>query len=257
MARNRRVFPFFLDGGVQEVSYGASDTTASWDGTSSYVEILTEATSTPTFTIGVTDTYGKPIEHGTILVVRNVQTGGAKTVTVDWSDEFTDGSQGQEVDLIQEGSGVMLLFKSPSSSNKKGEWVNLTSDTDKTDQGADLNVLGDLHVKGALKLSSTSLQTATGNNTATALDVTSNKAVIFVTSTASGQGINLTNPIDDGVVRIVNVSTNDVTVYPDGTDRTTIDDGPSIDVVAGGTLELYFPALSDESSNIIVFNNQA
>ena len=256
MARNRRVFPFFLDGGVQEVSYGASDTTASWNGTSSYVEILTAATSTPTFTIGITDNYGKPIEHGTLIVVRNVQTGG-ETVTVDWSDEFTDGSQGQEVDLIQEGSGVMLLFKGPSPSNKKGEWVNLTSDTDKTDQSADLNVLGDLNVKGAFKLSSTVLQTATGSNsTATALDVEVSKPVIFVTSTGPDQGINLIDPVDDAVTRVVNVSANDVTLYPDGTDRTTIDGGPSIDVVAGGSVELYFPTIATESSNIIVFNNQ-
>jgi hypothetical protein len=256
MPRNKRVFPFFLDGGVQEVSYGASDTTDAWDGTSSYVEILSAATATPTFTIGVTDSYGRPVDHGTLLVVRNVQS-GAETVTVDWSDEFTDGSQGQSVDLIQEGSGVMLLFKGPSSSNKKGEWVNLTSDTDKTEQSANLDILGDLHVKGALKLSSTTVQAAAGSDATGATAISAIKPVVFVSSAAGTEGVKITEYVDDAVVRVVNTGGNAVFIYPDGSDRTTIDGGSSYELPANGAAELYFPSLTGQDTKIYLLNSQA
>ena len=104
-----------------------TSTGGTWNGTSSYIEA--GGTGTPTITVGITDSYGKPIEHGTMLVVRKVDN-DATGIVVDWSNEFSDSAYGGlSTKLRNRADACLLLFKGPSASNNKGEWVNLTADT--------------------------------------------------------------------------------------------------------------------------------
>ena len=126
MPRNKRVFPFFLDGGVQDLT-SMDGTGGTWNGTSSYIEA--GGTGTPTITVGITDSYGRPIEHGTMLVVRKVDS-DATGIVVDWTAEFSSNAiSGASTKLRNKADACLLLFKGPSASNDKGEWVNLSSDT--------------------------------------------------------------------------------------------------------------------------------
>ena len=125
MPRNKRVFPFFLDGGIQEfVGNSGNSRTGSWNGTSSYVELKSDSSST--FNIGIKDSYDRPIEHGTMLVVKKVDT-DATIHTVNWDAEYSSETEGDSTVLRNDGDAVLLLFKGPSTSNDKGEWVNISS----------------------------------------------------------------------------------------------------------------------------------
>jgi len=125
MPRNKRVFPFFLDGGVQEMTFTSGES-QDWNGTSSYIEV--QGSNTGTVSIGKVDSYGRPIPHGTMLLVRKVDS-DSTFFTVDWTDEFASGSGGDSAVIRNLRDAVLLLFKGPSVSNDKGEWVNLTADT--------------------------------------------------------------------------------------------------------------------------------
>ena len=145
MPRNKRVFPFFLDGGVQDLT-GLDGTEVKWNGTSSYIEASGSAATT--IKIGIEDSYGRPVEHGTMLVVRKIDNDGT-VITVDWDAEFTStvaAGAGSKSNLKNNSDAVLLLFKGPSSTNNKGEWVNLTSDTF---QGG---ITGGLSVYGSVTL---------------------------------------------------------------------------------------------------------
>jgi hypothetical protein len=147
MPRNKRVFPFFLDGGVQSITFD-SNVTKSWNGTSSYIEV--EGTDTGTVSVGKVDSYGRPIPHGTMLLVRKVDADNT-LFTVDWTDEFTDGRGGEEAVLRNVRDAILLLFKGPSVANDKGEWVNLTTDASEN------------NVYGALTVGSTFTSNGTAN----------------------------------------------------------------------------------------------
>lgn len=129
MSVRNRVFPFFFNGGIQKESPSSGDT-IDWNGTSSYVEVaLTSGTAT--VNIGKDDSYGRPVPHGAMLIVRKVSQGYAK-IKVDWSHEFSDQSTDptqQSAKLFNVNDAVLLLWKGPEGDNKYGEWVNLTSDT--------------------------------------------------------------------------------------------------------------------------------
>ena len=143
MPRNKRVFPFFLDGGIQTVT-GTGWT--AWNGTSSFVEFT--GTGAKTITVGSEDEYGRPIPHGTMVVVKRTaaQTGGT-TLTVNPSADFSTNDA--SITLSGAGDHVLILWKAPAGSNTLGEWVELTFYNDDSDLSGDLNVSGDLDVAGA------------------------------------------------------------------------------------------------------------
>ena len=118
MPRNKRVFPFFLDEGIQEV--GGTGTTA-WEGLSSFVEFT--GTGTKTITLGSEDKYGRPIQHGTMVVVKRTQS-SSNALTVNPSDDFSS-NDGQIV-LKAAGDHAVFLWKAPGGSNTLGEWVEMT-----------------------------------------------------------------------------------------------------------------------------------
>jgi len=115
----KNVLPFFLDGGVQ-----SAPSSTIWNGTSSFVELTNGAG----LAIGIEDSYGKPIKHGTMLVVTN-RSGSSSTVNpiADFS------SNDDSIILGSSGASVLFMFKGPSELNVYGEWVVLSkfqADTD-------------------------------------------------------------------------------------------------------------------------------
>lgn len=118
MARNKRVFPFFLDGGVQEVTAPSGSGTVAWNGTSSFVYV-TGTQDGGTLTLGTTDSYGRPLPHGVMVTVF---VDGSGRITVDTtSAEMQDLNA--DVILGSPGETATFLFKSPTATNDKGEWV--------------------------------------------------------------------------------------------------------------------------------------
>lgn len=117
----KNVLPFFLDGGIQEVTQNTD-----WNGTSSFVEI----TSAATLDVGVKSPSGDPVKPGTMLVVTNRSSDNA---SVDPDADFASGDDA--ISINDSGASVLLLFKGPSESNTLGEWVVLSkfqADTDTT-----------------------------------------------------------------------------------------------------------------------------
>lgn len=243
MARNRRVFPFFLDGGVQEVTVS---TGAVWNGTSSYVEITKTGQAPATFSVGMVDSYGKPIDHGTMLVVRKVAGGEDSItqdkVTVDWSDEISSEVRGGSAVLVSNGESVLLMFKSPTSSNKKGEWVNLSSD----DQ--DLSIvaatLTDTIFKGEVKFSAENIavRAATGTDAAGAASITADQAPVHrVSASASNDGIKFQDAQINQEILVINTSATAVKIYPSDSTYTEINGSTSAYTLAANTaVKLFF-----------------
>lgn len=149
MPRNKRVFPFFLDGGVQEINFTSADN-QTWNGTSSYIEV--QGNQAGTIDVGKTDTYGRPIPHGTMLLVRKIDADN-NLFTVDWTDEFTTtvGGGGDKGYLRNLRDAVLLLFKGPSETNDKGEWVNLTADISENNVYGSLTVGNTFTANGAAR----------------------------------------------------------------------------------------------------------
>ena len=243
MARNRRVFPFFLDGGVQEVNIVAS---ASWNGTSSYVELSKSGASNATFSVGMTDSNGKPIDHGTMLVVRKIagdeDSVTQDVVTVDWGDEISSGLRGGSASLLANGESVLLMFKAPTSSNKKGEWVNLSSD----DQ--DLSIVGATLTNAILKgyvsfnTDNASAVAAGGSDAAGATSIVANgKPVHRVSSSADTEGIKFSNGHPSSEILVINTSATAVKIYPSDSTFTKINGSTSAYTLAANTaVKLYF-----------------
>lgn len=114
----KNVLPFFLDGGIEDIS-SIGGGTKTWSGKSSFVEV--SGTIACTLSIGDKDENGKPIKHGTMLVV--TKTGAFGTVSVDPTSDFTGDDA---FSLYTTRDAVLLMYKGPSSSNVLGEWIPLT-----------------------------------------------------------------------------------------------------------------------------------
>jgi len=114
----KNVLPFFLDGGIETIS-STGGGTKTWSGKSSFVEV--SGTTACTLSIGDKDENGKPIKHGTMLVV--TKTGATGNIDVDPTSDFTGDDTFR---LSTSRDAVLLLYKGPSSSNVLGEWIPLT-----------------------------------------------------------------------------------------------------------------------------------
>jgi hypothetical protein len=115
----KNVLPFFLDGGIQEVSGGTF-----WDGTSSFIE----STANASIIVDVKSPSGRPVKPGTILVVTNR---GGTSVGIAPLADFS--ANDNNISINDLGASVLLMFKGPSAVNKLGEWVVLSkfnADTD-------------------------------------------------------------------------------------------------------------------------------
>ena len=182
-----------------------------WNGTSSYIEV--QGTNTGTVSIGKVDSYGRPIPHGTMLLVRKVDA-DSTFFTVDWSDEFTSGNGGGNAIIRNLRDAVLLLFKGPSVANDKGEWVNLTADTSEN------------NVYGSLTVGST---------------FTANAAANFNGTINANGNVVLGNETSDAIL---------VRGFVVGSGESTSVDGDeqaiSVDDVKKGFIE-HTPALADDS----------
>ena len=143
----KNVLPFFLDGGIQSISNSED-----WNGTSSFVQVDTSG-GTVNLTLKDTDEYGKPIRHGVMVVVTK-SAGDTFGVVINCDSDFSTGSTDTLLTFVNDSA--LYLYKGPSDSNDKGEWVLLSKfqkDTDQQDlsgyatlAGADF--LGDVTVDG-------------------------------------------------------------------------------------------------------------
>lgn len=253
MPRNKRVFPFFLDGGVQSITFDAN-VTKSWNGTSSYIEVGDSATDTGTVSIGKVDDYGRPIPHGTMLLIRKVDASSI-VFTVDWTDEFTTGNGGTSSTLRNVRDAILLLFKGPSVANDKGEWVNLTADASENNVYGALTVGGNFTANGGATFNGVqfynkqgqydnngTITAATGTTVGDAADLGAiSKPVYLVSSAAGTAGIHLdTVPGNDTMITLINTSATAMNIYPDGVTRTTINGGASAVLAANAIVTVYY-----------------
>jgi hypothetical protein len=255
MPRNKRVFPFFLDGGVQSITFD-SNVTKSWNGTSSYIEVGNGATDTGTVSIGKVDSYGRPIPHGTMLLIRKVDASSI-IFTVDWADEFTAGNGGTDAVLRNVRDGILLLFKGPSVANDKGEWVNLTADVSENNVYGALTVGGNFTANGGATFNGVQFYNkqgqydlgnsgtpiaAAGTTAGTAADLGAiNKPVYLVSSASGAAGIHLDAvPGNDTMITLINTSAVAMNIYPDGATRTTINGGASAVLAANAIVTVFY-----------------
>jgi len=250
MPRNKRVFPFFLDGGIQEVTT-ASD---SWDGTSSFIEVTRSGATS--LSIGITDTYGRPIPHGTMLVVKKVSS-TYDPLTINPSADFS--SRDATTELRGGESMAVFLFKGPSTSNDKGEWVEISKVTDENSKTLQtVTVAGTLKTDGRLVKTPPSVIAAAGTDETDAAAIgTVNSGVILLSSDAATKGVQFNNePQDNTFVTLINTSATAMLIYPDLTNRTKINgtavtdetDAPTI--AANEVVTVFFPA--SPADNIIM-----
>jgi hypothetical protein len=116
----KNVLPFFLDGGIENISsHGGSSSHKQWSGKSSFVNVTGVANCT--IVIGDKDENGMPIKHGTMLVVTKETSGGTVYVNPD-----SDFSSDNFFELTNLDDSVLLMYKGPSSSNVLGEWIPLS-----------------------------------------------------------------------------------------------------------------------------------
>jgi len=255
MARNKRVFPFFLDGGVQEVTAPSGSGTVAWNGTSSFVYV-TGTNDGGTLTLGTTDSYGRPLPHG-VLVTVFVDGSGRITVdttSADMQDFNTD------VTLGSPGETATFLFKAPTSTNDKGEWAlialnqRLTNVYDAVSFNSNVTLNGKLalttettHTDSAVVVSagSGSGDAATITNAFTKpVSVVSGSAhVIFPAGAENGQ-----------MLTLINAGASAITVHPPA-GRTTINGAASpYTLAANSTVTVYFPsATSGLGSDIRIY----
>jgi hypothetical protein len=149
----KNVLPFFLNGGVQDVTSGSSD--VEWNGSSSFVNI--SASGARTISFGVADPSGMPVRPGTMVVVMKTDD-NANAITVDPSPDMEIAADTFVLDV--QNQTCLIMFKAPYGSNTKGEWVMLASDTSSAFDGGTVNsattfadavgVTGNLTVTGGI-----------------------------------------------------------------------------------------------------------
>ena len=245
----KNVLPFFLDGGIQSVNEASA-----WNGNSSFVE-ADDSSGNMTITVGHTDSYGKPIKHGTIAVFS--KTAGSYTTTVDPSSDFTANQNSVALDSV--GDSVLYLYKGPSSSNTLGEWVVLSKfQVDTTNSlaayattasvaqdfldfaDADTVYNGDLTFGGKEIVTIPAAVTATGTTQgdAAALNVT---ARVHEVSGTGSDGVIFQQVNNGTVVTLINSGSAEVEVYP--ASGNTIDGGfanTPLTLAAGSAVTLVF-----------------
>lgn len=237
MPRNKRVFPFFLDGGIQEVN----TTSDSWDGTSSFIEVT--GSGATALTVGITDAYDRPIPHGTMLVVKKT-TDNYNNVTINPSADFSsrDGTT-----TLQGGDSMALfVFKGPSTTNDKGEWVELVKVTDESTRNLSSVIVGGTATfsNQIRKENDGTTTAADGTDAGTAATLGSiDHPVYFVSSDAATKGVKLdaTPPVST-TITLINTSGTAMKLYPDGATRTTINGAASIDLAANAVVRVYYAA---------------
>lgn len=128
----KNVLPFFLNGGVQDVTSGSSN--VEWNGSSSFVNI--SASEARTISFGVADPSGRPVKPGTMVVVMKTDN-NANAITVDPSPDMEAAADTFVLDV--QNQTCLLMFKAPHGSNTRGEWVMLASDTSSSFDGGTVN----------------------------------------------------------------------------------------------------------------------
>ena len=122
----KNVLPFFLDGGIQSISNSED-----WNGTSSFVQVDTSG-GTVSLTLKDTDEYGKPIRHGVMVVV--TKSAGGAGVLISCDSDFSTAAGSTDTGLFFVNDSALYLYKGPSDSNDKGEWVLLSKFQKNTDE---------------------------------------------------------------------------------------------------------------------------
>lgn len=218
----KNVLPFFLDGGIQEISGGDF-----WNGTSSFVESTTDAG----LVVDVKSPSGRPVKPGTLLAVTNR---GGSLVTVSPLADFSDNDD--TIAINDYGDSVLLMFKGPSATNKLGEWVVLSKfQADTTNSleeysttqevmgligdafsASSITFPGDLTFQGLEKVAIPAAVTATGTAQGDAATLTVESRVLEVSGTGT-DGVVFPQVADGTVVTLINSGSGNVKVYPAGT----------------------------------------
>jgi hypothetical protein len=244
MPRNKRVFPFFLDEGIQEV---AGTGTTAWEGISSFVEFT--GTQTKEITLGSEDKYGRPIQHGTLVVVKRTQA-STNGLTVNPSADFSS-NDGQIV-LKAAGDHAVFLWKAPGGSNTLGEWVEMTFDIASSFTDA---TLVNPTLDGRLKLNHTTGATsATGSDFAGAANLIISDPVHKVSGSAN-QGVKLLAGAPTITCKIINTRGNALKLYPES--ETTgyhringLADGAAFTLAANAIVTVIF---NDDGNDDIIY----
>ena len=244
MPRNKRVFPFFLDEGIQEI--GGTGTTA-WEGLSSFVEFT--GTGTKTITLGSEDKHGRPIQHGTMVVVKRTQS-SSNNLTVNPSADFSS-NDGQIV-LKAAGDHAVFLWKAPGGSNTLGEWVEMTFDIATSLASSTLT---NPTIDGKLKLDHTSAATAaSGSDFAGAANLVIGDPVHKVSGSAN-QGVKLLGGVPTLTCKIINTTGNALKLYPES--ETTgyhringLADGAAFTLAANAIVTVIF---NDDGNDDIIY----
>ena len=236
MPRNKRVFPFFLDGGIQTVT--GTGTTA-WNGTSSFVEFT--GSGAKTITVGSEDEYGRPIPHGTMIVVkRTAAQSGGTTLTVNPSADFSTNDA--SITLSGAGDHVLLLWKAPAGSNTLGEWVELTfynEDANPIFESA--NIAGNFRMEYDTEDPVTAAAGTTAGDAADLGPI--DHPVFLVSSDDALKGIHLdAEPFVHTTFTMINTSALGMKIYPDGSTRSTINGAASYSLAANAVVTVYYTA---------------
>lgn len=227
---------------------GGTGTTA-WEGLSSFVEFT--GTGTKTITLGPTDTYGRPIQHGTMVIVKRTQA-SASALTVDPSDEFSS-NDGQLV-LKAAGDHAVFLWKAPGGSNPLGEWVEMTFDISSTSSFTDATLVNPT-LDGRLKLNHTTAATAaTGSDFAGAANLIISDPVHKVSGSANN-GVKLLAGAPTITCKIINTTGNTIKLYPEsetsGYHRINgLADGAAFDLAARAIVTVIF---NDDGNDDIIY----
>lgn len=243
MARNKRVFPFFLDGGVQEVTAPSGGGSVAWNGTASFVYV-TGTQDGGKISLGTTDSYGRPLPHGVLVTVF---VDGSGQITVDTTSADMQNFNA-DVTLGSPGETATFLFKSPTATNDKGEWVlialnqRLTNVYDVVSFNSNVTVNGKLFLNQETTHADSAVVVSTGTGSGDAATITN--AFIKPVSVVSGSAhVIFPTGVENGqMLTLINADAGDITVHPPA-GRTTINGSASAYTLTGNsTVTVYFPS---------------
>ena len=214
-----------------------------WEGLSSFVEFT--GTGAKTITLGSEDKYGRPIQHGTLVVVKRTKA-GTSALTVNPSADFS--SNDAQIVLKAAGDHAVFLWKAPGGSNTLGEWVEMTFDV-----ATEASTLDDVEITGHFSIAApSSATTGAGTEFTDAANLilgsSANHFPLLKVTGIANSGIKLGTPITNSqTFKLVNVGNNTVKIYPPnngGSDVykeiNNLGDGVGFDLAASAVVDVIF-----------------
>lgn len=217
--------------------------TTAWEGLSSFVEFT--GTGAKTITLGSEDKYGRPIQHGTLVVVKRTQA-GTSALTVNPSADFS--SNDAQIVLKAAGDHAVFLWKAPGGSNTLGEWVEMTFDV-----ATEVSTLDDVAITGHFSMATanaavTGAGTTFSDATQLILGSAANQFPVIKATGAADSGVKLAgNVTDTQTFKLVNTGSNSIKIYPPNAagsgvykDINNLGDGVGYDLAASAVVDVIF-----------------